>query len=148
MRIAALTELDADRVFEIYVSAQAAASVPIGPRWSREQIQDEVNTGLAWWAVSNERHAISAFLLYRDLPDAFEITMLATSPEGRRKGAMSELIEALQVEAKTRSKAIWLEVHESNLPARKLYDKTGFREVGRRPRYYVDAGAAILYSWG
>jgi [ribosomal protein S18]-alanine N-acetyltransferase len=43
--------------------------------------------------------------------------------------------------------AILLEVRESNLPARRLYEKHGFREVGRRRAYYRDpAEAAILYA--
>jgi ribosomal-protein-alanine N-acetyltransferase len=31
-----------------------------------------------------------------------------------------------------------LEVRLSNLPARRLYEKYGFRPVGLRPRYYSD----------
>ena len=31
-----------------------------------------------------------------------------------------------------------LEVRLSNLPARRLYEKFGFRPVGLRPRYYTD----------
>jgi ribosomal-protein-alanine N-acetyltransferase len=34
--------------------------------------------------------------------------------------------------------AILLEVRESNAAARALYAKVGFREEGRRPRYYRD----------
>jgi ribosomal-protein-alanine N-acetyltransferase len=32
--------------------------------------------------------------------------------------------------------AVFLEVRESNLPAQRLYEAIGFREVGRRRRYY------------
>jgi ribosomal-protein-alanine N-acetyltransferase len=37
-----------------------------------------------------------------------------------------------------------LEVRLSNLPARKLYEKYGFRPVGIRPRYYSDNGEDAL----
>jgi ribosomal-protein-alanine N-acetyltransferase len=43
-------------------------------------------------------------------------------------------------------KEIWLEVHEGNDAARKLYEKQGFVAEGRRPRYYRDGGSAILYT--
>lgn len=42
---------------------------------------------------------------------------------------------------------IWIEVHENNHPARSLYEKLGFLQVGKRPRYYSDGGAGILYSY-
>ncbi len=42
---------------------------------------------------------------------------------------------------------ILLEVRESNLPARRLYEKHAFRDVGRRRMYYKDpAEDAILYE--
>jgi [ribosomal protein S18]-alanine N-acetyltransferase len=43
--------------------------------------------------------------------------------------------------------AILLEVRKSNLAARGLYEKQGFREVGRRRTYYADPEEdAILYA--
>lgn len=35
--------------------------------------------------------------------------------------------------------ALFLEVDEDNAPARRLYTRAGFREVGRRPAYYAVA---------
>ena len=37
-----------------------------------------------------------------------------------------------------------IEVRLSNLPARRLYEKYGFRPVGLRPRYYSDNGEDAL----
>ncbi len=34
------------------------------------------------------------------------------------------------------ARAVFLEVDEDNEPARRLYQRAGFREVGRRPGYY------------
>ncbi|OPX39624.1 MAG: hypothetical protein B1H13_09390 [Desulfobacteraceae bacterium 4484_190.3] len=42
---------------------------------------------------------------------------------------------------------VFLEVRPSNTPARKLYRQVGFREVGRRAKYYSDTGEdAILMA--
>ena len=43
--------------------------------------------------------------------------------------------------------SLFLEVRESNTAARKLYEKLGFRETGRRKAYYSNPiEEAILYS--
>jgi ribosomal-protein-alanine N-acetyltransferase len=36
---------------------------------------------------------------------------------------------------------VFLEVDEGNIPARKLYARAGFRDVGRRETYYQDQRA-------
>jgi ribosomal-protein-alanine N-acetyltransferase len=33
--------------------------------------------------------------------------------------------------------SVFLEVRPSNIPAVELYEKLGFKEVGRRPKYYT-----------
>lgn len=42
---------------------------------------------------------------------------------------------------------LWLEVHEDNARALKLYLDFGFRQTGVRPRYYRDGKAAILLNY-
>ena len=57
---------------------------------------------------------------------------------------MRELIQRAKSDA---ASAILLEVRESNLPARRLYEKHEFREVGRRRVYYRDpVEDAVLYA--
>jgi ribosomal protein S18 acetylase RimI-like enzyme len=94
---------------------------------------------------------VSAFILFRDLGEALEIEMLATHPDFLRQGIMTRLLAEVFRRAQndeTRLKAVWLEVHEHNALARQLYEKSGFNIVGKRPRYYSDGGAAILYNYG
>jgi ribosomal-protein-alanine N-acetyltransferase len=38
-------------------------------------------------------------------------------------------------------RAVFLEVEEDNLPARRLYARAGFQEAGRRANYYVQGRA-------
>jgi ribosomal-protein-alanine N-acetyltransferase len=70
------------------------------------------------------------------VPDA-EIADLAVAPGGRRRGVGRALLarvvdEMTQVGVET----VHLEVRESNLAARALYESSGFRAVGRRRGYY------------
>jgi ribosomal-protein-alanine N-acetyltransferase len=93
-----------------------------------------------------ENGELAAFILYRDVGEAWEISFLATVPAARGQGIMNRLLMAL-IGQKPADRAIWLEVHESNEPALKLYAKVGFHQVGHRPRYYKDGGAAMLFSY-
>ena len=45
------------------------------------------------------------------------------------------------------SRAVFLEVDEHNAPALRLYQRAGFREVGRRPNYYREPAAQPPPRW-
>lgn len=69
--------------------------------------------------------------------DEGEIADLAVAPEARRRGLGRALIDRMLVElAELGVRSVYLEVRESNLAARTLYDSKGFRPIGRRRRYY------------
>jgi ribosomal-protein-alanine N-acetyltransferase len=70
-----------------------------------------------------------------------ELLNLAVDPAFRRRGIARRLIAAL---TSGYPGTLWLEVRESNLSARKLYESLGFCESGRRSGYYPDSGEAAL----
>jgi ribosomal-protein-alanine N-acetyltransferase len=76
------------------------------------------------------------------------ITILAVHPNYQRQGLGQALLYHLLVCAQQRGLE-WatLEVRESNQAARSLYHKFGFKEVGRRRRYYQDTGEDALILW-
>lgn len=92
-----------------------------------------------------EGEEIAGVVMYRELPQAWEISLVATHPKFRKQGYMNYLFKHL-INAKSRERELWLEVHEENVAAQKLYEKLGFKETRRRPRYYKDGATAILYS--
>jgi ribosomal-protein-alanine N-acetyltransferase len=58
-------------------------------------------------------------------------------PAARRRGIGRALTLSLCAEARERDLAfLTLEVRESNLPARRLYESCGFADVGVRKNYY------------
>ncbi len=89
---------------------------------------------------------IDAFVLYCDAGCAWEISFLATAPEARGRGCMMALLAQL-IAVRPSDRPIWLEVHEGNAAARRIYLSSGFKESGRRRRYYSDGGDAILYNY-
>lgn len=69
--------------------------------------------------------------------DEAELADLAVAPEHRRRGVGRTLLRACLREAAARgAREIFLQVRESNGPARSLYRGAGFREAGRRTGYY------------
>jgi ribosomal-protein-alanine N-acetyltransferase len=92
--------------------------------------------------------ALLGFLIARHLAPEWELENLVVAPTARRMGVGKRLLESLLDAAReTHSESVFLEVRESNLAARGLYEKLGFRETGRRKSYYTSPlENAVLYS--
>jgi ribosomal-protein-alanine N-acetyltransferase len=87
-------------------------------------------------AILNER--VVGYICLRTMLDITHILNLAVTPGYRRRGIASWLlIEALDELSNRQKEAdfITLEVRASS-PAVKLYEKLGFRVIGRRKGYY------------
>jgi ribosomal-protein-alanine N-acetyltransferase len=77
------------------------------------------------------------FILSRLADGEAEILSVAVVPARRGRGLARALLNLhLGRLAGLRVRAVFLEVDEDNTPARRLYERAGFREVGRRPGYY------------
>jgi len=82
---------------------------------------------------------IEGFVIARCALDEWEIENLVVAGSKRRRGVGGELVRELLLLARQRSAtSVLLEVRESNLAARRLYEKLGFSETGRRRNYYLD----------
>ena len=68
-----------------------------------------------------------------------ELVDIAVSPAYRKLGLGQMLMTALLTEAANReTEQVFLEVRQSNTPARTLYEKNGFTAIGLRKKYYKD----------
>jgi ribosomal-protein-alanine N-acetyltransferase len=90
---------------------------------------------------------IKAFLVARGGDADWELENIVVADDARRQRLGSRLLQLLLEKArKARAESVVLEVRESNLPARSLYEKWGLVESGKRPGYYSHPHeAAILY---
>lgn len=85
----------------------------------------------------------AGFALSRLIADEAELLMIATHPDHRRKGAAWALLMQVESDLITRGAAMqFLEVADDNAPARALYVRAGYEQVGRRKSYYPRAGGA------
>ncbi|WP_292070921.1 ribosomal protein S18-alanine N-acetyltransferase [Brevundimonas sp. UBA7534] len=77
------------------------------------------------------------FILMRAVLDEAEILTLAVRPSARGAGLGGRLVGQGAVRAaQAGATRIFLEVAEDNAAARALYDRAGFRQIGRRRGYY------------
>ena len=80
---------------------------------------------------------LAGFILSRLASGEAEILSVAVSSARRGRGLARALLNLhLRRLAGLGARAVFLEVEEGNEPARRLYARAGFREVGRRPGYY------------
>ena len=88
------------------------------------------------------------FIVSRRAADEAEILSVAVARAWRGRGLSRKLLDLhLRRLAGLGLRAVFLEVDEDNVPARKLYARAGFLQVGRRPGYYAqgrDKAAAAL----
>jgi len=119
---------------------------PGAAHWTSEQYNKLVNSGVV--LVAEAAGQLCGFVCAQAVAGEWEIENVVVSAEFLRRGIANELVRELIRRAKSEpASAMLLEVRESNLPARGLYEKHGFREVGRRRVYYRDpVEDAILYA--
>ena len=99
--------------------------------------------------VAEEHGTLAGFLIARADLDEWEIENVVVANDRRRGGIGSALVRELLHQAATaKATSVLLEVRESNLAARRLYEKLGFLEVGRRPGYYAQPTEdALLFKF-
>ena len=82
---------------------------------------------------------VVGFVAARQAADQAEILNIAVHIDFRRKGVASALLAgALDAFRRSAIAHVFLELRESNLPARKLYERHGFLRTGRRKSYYTN----------
>jgi len=78
--------------------------------------------------------------------DEGDVGNVAVHPEARRQGVASALLEAFRRTGEERGlDHLILMVRESNVPARSLYARHGYVDVGRRKQYYLHPQEDAIY---
>ena len=114
--------------------------------WPDEAYRNELVTNrLASYVVARAGAEVVGFAGLWVMVDEAHITTFAVHPRWRRRGVGQRLLlRLLELANDRRAREATLEVRLSNVPARRLYEKYGFRPVGIRPRYYSDNGEDAL----
>ena len=121
---------------------------PTAAQWPYEHYEQAIqNSYPRRLMLVMEEQTISAFLVAKMVADEWELENIAVATNARQKGLGSAILkEFLQIVRQEKSRAVFLEVRESNAGARLFYEKLGFEKAGRRPSYYGDPKEdAIIY---
>lgn len=127
-----------------------AAAFPDAPHWPRSGYEAALEQSVWPRRIALVAQALDStlagFLIAALLVPQFELESIAVAAPFQRTGVAGALMAAAFHQGRQRGcSQMLLEVRDSNLPARGLYRKLGFRETGRRNNYYRDpAEAAIL----
>jgi ribosomal-protein-alanine N-acetyltransferase len=136
-----MTVDDLDDVLEI---EQKSFSFP----WSRNSFYMEIRQNrYAYYIVARlkDNGRIIGYGGVWVLFDEGHITTLAVHPLHRKAGIGSFMLEHILRKACTNGATqVFLEVRDSNLAARRLYEKFKFKVIGRRKNYYLNEDALIM----
>ncbi len=92
-----------------------------------------------------EDGGIPGYVLGWNVGEEGELARVGVLASRRGQGIAQELMAAMLAAFASRGvEAIFLEVRESNIAARRLYAKCNFVEVGERRNYYADAETALV----
>jgi [ribosomal protein S18]-alanine N-acetyltransferase len=145
LRIRPATAADIPVLIELEQTCETAA------HWSQEKYQqmfqpkDDLSARLI--LVIEEGDQFQGFLVAHHVHPEWELENIVVAPSNRRKGLGTRLLESLMTHARqSNSESVFLEVRESNLAARRLYEHLGLQQMGTRKSYYAHPfEAAILY---
>ncbi len=105
--------------------------------WSAAQFEDYLHRPLIFFFVAKEKKQIEGFVLLQSIVPEAELFRLVVAPQFRRQGVGLLLLQSsLRHLHAMGAQTCFLEVRDSNKAAQALYERVGFRETGRRKKYY------------
>lgn len=123
---------------EVQAIERASFTTPWPPNAYRSELEEN---RLASYLVARVGEQVVGYAGMWLMVDEAHITTFAVHPGWRRRRIGERLLLAmLDLAIARQAREATLEVRVSNLAARRLYEKYGFRPVGIRPRYYSDDG--------
>ena len=107
--------------------------------WSEQAFADALyNDALSLIVAQGEDGTVLGYAELSVILDEGCLEKIAVDPKFRRQRVAEELLSVFLRFGRANLAFLTLEVRESNVPAIALYEKLGFRQVGRRKNYYAE----------
>ena len=117
--------------------------------WSEKAVSEEISAeNTLFYVCTDVNGSIVGYVSGRDNCGEFYMNNIAVTCSARACGIGAALMKAISDGAQKRGcEFITLEVRDGNIAARRLYEKHGFAEVGRRKGFYhAPTEDAVLYT--
>lgn len=115
--------------------------------WTPGMFEEELRREGGVFLVLEREGRVVGHGLGRLVLDEAEVLEIGVSPDLRRQGLATALLDALEGRLSAGGAiTCWLEVRADNQGAQALYAGRGYTVVGRRPRYYPDGQDALLMA--
>ena len=126
-----------DDLAEMLALERASYSHPWSEASLREAVTNESRYCTLVLRGPDDRRA-RAYCIGQHVADELHVHNVAVAEPLRRRGLARRLLERLLADGRSAGlRVALLEVRESNLAARRLYEALGFEEVGHRRGYYA-----------
>ena len=103
--------------------------------WSCESFIGCFNSSFVKVFGAFEDESLAGYIVAKNVLGEGELLNICILPEYRRNGLATALFEASGLNELDK---VFLEVRVSNEPAKNMYKKLGFKEIGIRANYYQD----------
>ena len=113
--------------------------------WNGNMFCEELRKDYSDYFVAENDTGIIGYAGIWSIYETAELMRIAVMPGHRNKGIARSLLEKITDCANENGcHRMMLEVRESNVPARKLYESAGFKEISVRKGYYDGEDAVIM----
>ena len=135
-----MTEDDLDPVRAIEEAAYGTDA------WTRRALEDELINGFSSYIVAEDAGGqVRGYAGVWFMRDQLHLVTIAVDPAVQRQGIAARLLlDCLRQAREAEMPSVVLEVRESNTSAQALYERFGFRKLGRLRKYYKDDGEDAL----
>lgn len=140
IKISAMTLPDLDSISDIL-------TCEFDDFWNYNLFKSELENKNSMYIVAKSNNQIVGFAGIWFSVDDIHITNIVVKKNCRNQKIGSLMLNNLIELCENRTqKSITLEVNSNNIPAQKLYQKFGFKNVGIRKKYYNNTEDAIIMT--
>ena len=128
-----ITAMAKEHISEIARIERECFSMP----WSEKAFEDELEYANAYFLTSLLGDEVTGYIGVNEICGEADVTNIAVDLKYRRFGIGEKLLKSAENGATAREcKSITLEVRVSNTAAISLYEKCGYKKVGKRKNFY------------